>query len=328
MSLAAGDKILFFSSPDLKNWELTGTFGSGYGCTDGVWETPDLFKLPVEGSDESRWVLTVGVGSGAPAGGTGTQYFIGEFDGTNFVSENSRETTLWTDFGADYYAPQSWNEEPDARRLMIGWMNNWQYARLIPAGEWRGAFSLIRELSLKQTEAGIRLFQQPVPELQNLRSTHTHRGAETIQPGSNILADLHGSSLEILAEFQFEGDVELFGFRLRVGANEQTTVGYDPKERRIFVDRTRSGSVDFHEGFARIHSAALDPSDNKIRLHIFVDSSSVEVFANDGLMTFAECIFPAADSQGLELIVEGGNILLYSMDVFQLQPASIQTKEM
>lgn len=323
MSLAAGDKILFFASPDLKNWEQTGSFGSGYGSTEGVWETPDLFRLPVDGWDESGWVLTVGVGNGAPAGGSGTQYFIGQFDGRKFISENTKETILWADFGADYYAPQSWNEEPGGRRLMIGWMNNWQYARLIPAGEWRGGFNLIRELSLQQTRDGIRLFQRPIPEMQNLRGRHHHWQEQIIEPGSNILVDVHGSSLEIAAEFQLLDGVELFGFRVRVGANEQTTVGYNPKERRLFVDRTHSGVIDFHDGFAGVHSAELDPIDNTIRLHIFVDTSSVEVFANDGLITFSECIFPTEGSQGLELFVEDGNIKLCSLDVFQLTECRI-----
>jgi fructan beta-fructosidase len=324
MSLAAGDKILFFVSPDLKNWEQSGSFGGGYGCTDGVWETPDLFRLPVEGSGESRWVLTVGVGNGAPAGGTGTQYFIGEFDGRNFISENAKGTVLWTDFGADYYAPQSWNEEPHGRRLMIGWMNNWQYARLIPAGKWRGAFNLIRELSLKRTGQGIRLCQRPLPEAQQLRAAHQHWGEQIIDPDQNILSDVQGSSLEIIAELQFNDAIDSVGFRVRVGDREQTTVGYNPKERRLFVDRTRSGIVDFHEGFANIHTADLEPMHDRIRLHIFVDSSSVEVFANDGLATFAECIFPAESSSGLELFAEGSHIKLCSLDLFHLQPVTFQ----
>jgi fructan beta-fructosidase len=209
---------------------------------------------------------------------------------------------------------------------MIGWMNNWQYARLIPAEEWRGAFNLIRELSLKRTSDGIRLLQTPIPELQNLRGAHHHSGKELIQPDTNILADVHGNALEILAEFQIQDAVEMFGFRVRVGANEQTTVGYNAKDRRLFVDRTPSGIVDFHDGFAAIHSTELDPIDNRIRLHIFVDTSSVEVFANDGLITFSECIFPAEHSQGLELFVEGGNVELCSLDVFQLKPATFETE--
>ena len=326
MVLAAGDKVLLFASADLKHWEQTGSFGGGYGSTESVWETPDLFRLPVQNSDESRWILTVSEGKGGPAGGSATQYFIGEFDGGSFQSENPKNTILWTDFGADYYAPQSWNDEPNGRRLMIGWMNNWSYARQIPASEWRGAFNLIRELSLKRTGDGICLVQRPILELQNLRGAHQHWSEQIIQPGKNILTDMRGSSLEMLAEFQVTEEIDAFGFRVRVGAREWTTIGYDPKEQKLFVDRTHSGIVDFHESFAGIHFARLDPLDHRIRLHIFVDNSSVEVFANDGLITFSECIFPAEESQGLELFATGGNVLLCSLDIFQLQPATFQSE--
>ena len=324
MSLAAGQQILFFASPDLKNWGQTGSFGNGYGSRDGVWETPDLFRLPVEDSPESRWVLTVAVGNGGPAGGSGTQYFIGEFDGGNFISENPKGIILWADFGADYYAPQSWNDEPNGRRLMIAWMNNWPYARLIPTSEWRGTFNLIRELSLKRTSEGIRLFQRPIPEVQNLRGAQYHWDEEIIQTGNNLLANVRGSALEILAEFQINSRTDSFGLRVRVGTGEQTAVGYNPKEQTVFIDRTLSGTVDFHESFARLHSAELHPINDTVRLHIFVDSSSVEVFANDGLITFSENIFPAEGSQGLELFAEGGNIILHSLDIYQLNLATFQ----
>ncbi len=327
LSLAAGDKVLFYVSTDLKNWEQSGSFGGGYGSTTGVWETPDLFKLPIADGLEIRWVLTVGVGDGAPAGGSGTQYFIGDFDGRSFVSENSKETILWADHGADYYAPQSWSDEPNGRRLMLGWMSNWQYARVIPASSWRGVFSLIREISLQRTGNGIRLIHQPISEIQTLRGKHERWQKEIIQPGKNLLESVFGKTLEIIAEFQVADAVECFGLRVRAGHDEHTTIAYKPKDNLLFVDRTDSGQVDFQDGFASIHSAELLPSANDIRLHIFVDSSSVEIFANDGLVVFTECIFPAEQSQGLELFAEGGAVILTSLDIYHLNPATFQTKE-
>jgi len=325
MSLAAGHSILFYVSQDLIHWEQSGNFGGGFGCTEGVWETPDLFKLPVDSSDESRWILTVGVGGGAPAGGSGTQYFIGHFDGRNFTSENPKDTILWADYGGDYYAPQSWNEEPSGRRLMIGWMNNWPYARLIPESGWRGSFSVIREAALTRGTNGIRLLHRPVDELQSLRSGHFQWRNETIEPGINVLDDVRGESLEIVAEFQISHEVDSFGLRVRVGRDEQTTIGYNVKEAQLYVDRTCSGQVDFHEDFARIHTAGLSPIDDVIRLHVFVDSISVEVFANDGLVVFSECIFPNEKSQALELFVEGGKVVLHSLEIYPLKPATFQT---
>jgi len=327
MCLAVRNRIMFYTSHDLAHWTFSGELGPGYGSTAGVWETPELFKLPVDNGHGSRWILVVGVQDGAPAGGSGTQYFIGQFDGKKFVSGNPKETVLWADYGAEYYAAQAWNDEPRGRRLMIGWMNNWRYARLIPASDWRGQFSLIREMSLARTEQGLRLVQKPVPEMQTLRDTHFRWQNEIIQPGKNLLADLRGSSMEISAEFKITRAVDCFGFRVRVGLDEHTTTRYSVKDKTLSIDRTQSGQVDFHDSFAKVYSADLSPIDNSIRLHIFVDSSSVEVFANDGLVTFTECIFPSEQSQGLELFTEGGNVLLHTLDIYQLNPATFQKME-
>ncbi len=327
MCLAVRDSIQFYTSADLIHWAHSGNLGPGYGSAAGVWETPDLFELPVDDGHETRWILTVGVQDGASAGGSGTQYFVGMFDGEKFTSENPPETVIWADYGADYYAAQSWNDEPNGRRLMIAWMNNWQYARLIPSFGWRGVFSVIRQEALIRTENGIRLVHKPIPELQKLRGGQYHWRDKMIQPETNLLADLHGSSLEILAEFKITHDIGCFGFRVHVGKNEHTTVCYKMNEQKLYVDRAHSGIVDFKDGFAGIHSAALAPIDGIIRLHIFVDSLSVEVFANDGLITFTESIFPREDSQGIELFVEECDVLVNSLDIFELNPASFEATE-
>jgi fructan beta-fructosidase len=321
MSLAAGDRILFYISTDIIHWEPSGSFGGGYGSTEGVWETPDLFELPVRNGAETRWVLTVSLGNGHPAGGSGTQYFIGHFDGRRFTSENTKNDIFWADFGADYYAPQSWNDEPNGRRLMIGWMNNWHYANVIPTSGWRGAFSLIRELSLTRMPEGIRLVHQPTAEIQSLRNKNHHWQNEILTPGTNLLADLQGDVFEIVSEFQVTDDVDQLGFHVRVGDGERTTIGYAGKERKLFVDRTHSGQGDFHDGFARIHDANLHCIDHLLRLHIFVDHCSVEVFANDGLVVMTDCIFPSPQSTKLELFVEGDQVRLNVLEIFELIPA-------
>jgi fructan beta-fructosidase len=323
MALAAGDRALFYISPDLKHWEPSGFFGGGFGSTDGVWETPDLFQLPVSGSD-SRWVLTVGVGSGAYAGGSGTQYFIGDFDGKRFTSENPKETILWMDHGPDFYAPQSWNDEPNSRRIAIAWMSNWSYAREVPSTDWRGAFSLPRELALVQTEQGIRLRQTPVVELKSLRVSTVQWLNRKILPGMNLLAELQKDTFEIVAEFQVDSSVEMFGFNVRKSDAQQTTIAYKPKTQELIVDRINSGQVDFKDGFASNYAVPLKPEDGRIRLRIFVDRCSVEVFANDGLASVSALIFPAEEQLGLEVFSSGAAVTLNILTVYKLQLASSQ----
>jgi fructan beta-fructosidase len=320
MILAAGKAILLYTSIDLKHWESSGSFADGNATNDGVWETPDLFPLNVDG-DERRWVLTVGVGNGVGSR-SGTQYFIGDFDGKRFAAEEPEDLILWADFGEDYYAAQSWSDEPDDRRLMLGWMSNWLYALLVPTSSWRGSLSLVRELSLTRTERGIRLLQKPIAELQTLRREHLRWHQEVIHPGTNLLASIRGDSLEIVAELEINEDSGRFGFRVRVGKGEYTIIGFNPLQKKVFVDRSHSGQSNFCNGFANAQMADFNPFNGVVRLHIFVDRASVEVFCGDGEVVFSANIFPSEESQGVELFVEAGTVMLNSLDIYHLDPAT------
>ncbi|MCW5848088.1 MAG: glycoside hydrolase family 32 protein [Anaerolineae bacterium] len=324
MAVSAGNIILFFMSDDLLDWESSGGFGLTYGATCGVWETPDLFELPVDGGTQMRWALAVAIGGCAPAGGSGIQYFVGDFDGETFVSENDKETTLWADLGSDFYAPQSWSDTPDGRRIWLAWMNNWTYAQHIPTSTWRGSFSVPREVSLLTTPEGIRLVQQPIEELGQLRGEHWEWRDEVVGPESDLLDEVRGETVEIVAEFEIEDleDSDRFGFRVRTGPGEYTTIGYGTKARTLYVDRAQSGDVAFHPAFAAIHTAGMEPVDGIVKLHILVDRSSVEVFGNDGLVVFTERIFPSSDSLGLELFLDGEQVNLNALDIWQLEPVT------
>jgi sucrose-6-phosphate hydrolase SacC (GH32 family) len=323
MAVSAGNLILFFTSPDLVHWETGGGFGLTYGATCGVWETPDLFELPVDNGPENRWVLAVAIGGCAPAGGSGVQYFVGDFDGKVFTSENDEDTLLWVDYGADFYAPQSWSETEDGRRIWLAWMNNWSYAQEVPTATWRGSFTAPRELALVTTPDGPRLAQTPIPELQQLRDEHQTWRDQLITPNSDLLGDVRGEALEIQAEFQIDDleEVDRFGFRVRAGEDEATTVGYAAKSRTLYVDRAQSGDVDFSPAFSGTYTAEMEPMDSLIRLHILVDRSSVEVFGNDGRVVFTTQVFPSSESLGIELFVDGKQIRLNALDIWTLNPA-------
>ena len=318
MILAAGNSVLFYRSLDLKRWEFSGSFGnSQYGSTNGVWETPDLFKLQIDSTTEARWVLMAGVSKGAPAGGSGTQYFIGDFNGETFISENPKETILWADYGADYYAPQAWNNEPNGRRILLAWMSNWEYAREVPSDGWRGIFTLPREVLLTKTDNGLRLKQTPAAEIQALRGEAFHFEKHNVQPGGNPLEGIQADTFELDAKVKVEPSTNLFGFRIRKGAGEYTTVGFNTSSREVFIDRRASGIINFNDGFAAIHTAPLDIKET-VQLKIFVDRCSVEVFVNDGLTSLSDLIYPSMNGNGLEFFTEGGNVLLESLSVFQL----------
>jgi fructan beta-fructosidase len=326
MLVAAGSRVLFYTSMDLKRWTASSSFGPGVGATEGVWETPELLNLPVDGGPAQRWVLLVGVQQGAPAGGSGTQYFVGQFDGQTFTNDNPPDTVLWADYGADFYAAQAWNDAPGARHVAAAWMNNWSYANQIPTRTWRGALTLPRELALATTPQGPRLTQQPITELQKLRGQPWHWQNVSLPATPDLQAAVRGEALEISATFSLDptASPQCFGLRVRVGGGEQTTIGYSPAAAALFVDRTHSGQVAFGAGVGRAHVAPLQLRDGTLHLRIFVDRASVEVFANDGRVTFTDQIFPAAGSLGVEAFADGGPVTLSTLDIYPLAAAKFQ----
>ncbi|MDO3661461.1 GH32 C-terminal domain-containing protein [Bacillus sp. C28GYM-DRY-1] len=325
MVLAAGDRILIYTSKNLKQWTYASEFGQGEGSHGGVWECPDLFELPVDGNpNQKKWVMQVSVGNGAVSGGSGMQYFVGDFDGTHFKNENPSNKVLWTDYGKDFYAAVSWSDIPssDGRRLWLGWMSNWQYANDVPTSPWRSAASIPRELKLKTLTEGVRVVQTPVKELQTIRGTSKSWKNQTISPTSqNVLAGLSGDTYELHAEFQVTpSSAAEFGFKVRTGRNQFTKVGYDRKNKKLFVDRSESGNVTFNPTFnTGKQTAPLKPVNGKVKMRIFVDRSSVEVFGNDGQQVITDIILPDRSSKGLELYAANGSVKLKSFTIYPLK---------
>lgn len=325
-------KVSFYASPDLKEWTHLSDFGPA-AAVGGIWECPDLFELPVDGDpNNTRWVLIVNLNPGSIAGGSGSQYFVGDFDGTHFTAEAPAggstaqgmpiEDALWADYGKDFYAAVSWSDVPesDGRRIWLGWMSNWQYANDIPTSPWRSAQSLPRALELRTTPEGIRLVQRPVEELQQLRGEPQHLAAREITEGSHSLAaqGISGTALEIVAEFEL-GSASEVGLKVRTGDGEETLVGVDGAAEQLYLDRTRSGDVSFHDEFSGRHVAPHPVEDGRVRLHLFVDWSSVEVFARDGEVVITDQIFPSPESEGVELYAVGGTARLVSLEAWPIQ---------
>lgn len=318
MVLVAGDHARFYSSKNLKDWDYLSSFTGG--TTAGVWECPDLFKIAVEGSDEFKWILEIDINPGGPQGGSGAQYFVGEFDGTNFINDNSHDKVLWLDYGKDYYAGVSWDNIPeeDGRRLWLAWMSNWQYANKVPTSTWRSAMTIPRSLKLKKDSKGYTLLQTPVEELKQIRKAAVSWKDIIIDEGKNILKEIKGKCLEIKAEFEIM-DAREFGFKVRKGENEETRVAYNVLKEEVFIDRRDSGEVDFQQDFAGVHQALIKPEENCLQMHIFVDWSSLELFVNDGEISITDLIFPDPESEGLELYTKEGKVKIKSLEVYKLK---------
>lgn len=307
--------VLLYRSEDLKNWEYLSAFGPA-NATGGIWECPDLFELPLDGDAAAmKWVLTVNMNPGGPNGGSAGQYFVGEFDGVTFSSETTLTEGMqdpervpdyqWLDWGRDYYAAVSFSNVPDGRRLMIGWMNNWQYANHIPTSPWRSPMSLVRDVSLVTVNGQPRLLQHPAPEV---RATSKPGPAQRVTV--NGQAPVEGGAAVQLIDITFDpGDAEEFGLVVRGSVDGMlgTRIGIRPGSGDLIVDRTHSGDTGFHEAFPSTSRAPIAAGeDGNYTLQIFIDHCSVEVFANNGLVSVTELIFPEPAQTSLALYSTGG----------------------
>jgi fructan beta-fructosidase len=263
----------------------------------------------------------VSIGNNLSTDGSTAQYFIGDFDGVKFVNENEPSTTLWVDYGKDFYAAVSYSDIPkvDGRRIWLGWMSNWKYPFDMPTWTWRGNMSIPRVVTLREIpDEGIRLVQKPIVELESLRGKSIHLSNKKVKSDNKALEDIQGTSYEIKADFEL-GTAKKFGFKVLVGKHQETYIYYDVVANKLVVDRSKAGVTDFTNSFTGLFEGHLKPKKGKISLNIFVDVSTIEVFANDGELVFTNLVFPDPASNGLELFAEGGSVNMKTFDYFPMQ---------
>ncbi|MEM6262480.1 MAG: glycoside hydrolase family 32 protein [Bacteroidota bacterium] len=303
MILAAKDRVQLFNSPDLKNWTLASEFGANEGSHSGVWECPDLFELPVIGGTGTKWMMIVSLGDGGPNGGSCTQYFIGDFDGKTFVNDHSPETILWLDDGRDNYAGVTWSDVPesDSRKIFLGWMSNWKYAQVVPTETWRSAMTVPRKLELVETRQGVRLKTLPVRELEQLRKEALvieQPGAEDQQVVIPLTEGLGELKLDLRTEASFT-------IQLKNSKGESVQFLYDASLNQYAIDRANAGKVDFESSFPDTQVIPRKGKWASHSFHVFVDHSSMEVFAEGGLTVATSLFFPTENFHELVIGTEG-----------------------
>jgi len=341
---AQHQKVVLYRSEDLKSWDFLSEFGPANADT-GEWECPDLFPLPVDGDpNNTRWVLIVNVNPGAVAGGSGGQYFVGHFDGVRFVpdagsvaaptgvssldasaSDTALRQCLWLDWGRDCYASVSFSEAPDGRRIIIGWMNNWDYANELPTAPWRSSMTLAREVRLITVNGAPRLAQQPV--LARPQEGAGLAAAQLMDLGPH---ELNGTALRLPdavpgAAQVIETVISPGGaarIDLRIFGSSQATHGavlsYDTARAQLSLDRRHSGDTGFHTKFPSVESAPLVLKDGVLKLQIVVDHCSVEVFAQGGTVVLTDLVFPDAGHLQTWLSAEGGPATVVGLAVSTL----------
>lgn len=292
MVLACSSELRFFRSLDMINWTRSGTLKNPY---QGTWECPDLFKIGVEGTRESRWILIVSTVGGETQPDfsftVGTEYYIGSFDGYSFVADPmTRPGRL--DYGPDNYAAITWNNlaPGDDRRIAIGWMSTWLYAFDVPLDGWKGMMTIPRELRLMQTSKGLRLAQFPVRELESIS------GAPIVVPpsGDNSFSTAlphHACRIKVALHCTAESAA---GIKLTGDSGCEVAVGYDGPGRKLYIDRSQSGAAGLPPDFNVVITAPYDAGETACTLDILLDRWSIEVFTGDGLVAVTAQIFPGA----------------------------------
>lgn len=323
---ALDHEMLIFTSPDMKEWTLQSSFGKGLGAQDGVWECPDLFELPVAGTDLKKWVLFCNINPGGPFGGSGIQYFVGDFDGKTFTVDTDTTgmvPTKWLDYGKDNYAIVSWSDAPDNRRTAIGWMSNWQYAAEVPTKQFRSANTLPREISLfKGSDGQIYAASAPSPELNALRgklSTNVKSASVNRKGKTYSLPTENDGVCEILMDLD-PGKAGSVSLTLSNDKGEKAVLTYAPNYETLSFDRRESGIVDFSEDFPAVTVTPTFNGGETLPLQIFIDRSSLEVFANDGKGVMTNLVFPTSPYTTLTVHTDGGaakvrNLKIYSINI-------------
>jgi fructan beta-fructosidase len=301
MTLATKDRVTFYSSKNLKDWVKESEFGEGIGAQGGVWECPDLF--PLEYKDQKIWVLLVSINPGGPNGGSATQYFTGHFDGYKFIPHQTE--TRWIDYGTDNYAGVTWSNT-GSKKIFLGWMSNWQYAMKVPTERWRSAMTIPRELGLEKLGDKYFLTSKPVTELSSLQENQIELKNRTV--GNNNIAERIGK-LKAPARMALSlAKLESFTITISNKTGERIDVGYDKAANNYFIDRTKSGIVNFEKGFAGRHTAPRLSGSEDLNIILILDNSSIEMFADNGLSVMTDIFFPQTPYSNIE--ISGGDSLL------------------
>lgn len=268
--------ILLFESDDARQWRFVSELDASDGALGKMWECPDFFRL------DGRQVLLVSPQEmeASPDGwfhaGFGTIALLGRWD--EAANAFSRECVQPVDSGMEFYAPQT-VLAPDGRRIMIGWMENWETCRgAAPHTPWFGRMSLPRELRI----CGGRLCQAPVRELQALWQDTAAFTA--LLRGTLSRPDVRGRRMDLTVTLHTgEAACRLFRLRFAQQDTHYTELAYDFAQGTLTFDRSRCGSRrDI------VHTRCLKvPCRKELQLRVILDGDSVEVFVNEGEQTIS-----------------------------------------
>ena len=263
--------IVHFTSENALDWRFAGEIDASGHRYGEMWECPDFFAL------DGRQVLMVSPQQMHALeefhAGYGTVALLGSWNGESGVF--TREQVQPVDYGLDFYASQT-VLTPDGRRVMIGWMDNWETCKEAPRDHaWYGSMSLPRELSIRNG----RLYQQPIREIETLwKDEIRHERVQIHQKTS--LSGISGRVIDLSVTLHPEGST-CRRFSVRVAEDEErfTLIRCDLARGELTFDRSHGGSL---RDIAHTRHVLAEVKDGELKLRIILDKESVELFINDG----------------------------------------------
>ena len=303
-------QILLFTSPDGFKWNYKNVLISNNDRFGKMWECPDFFKL------DGKWVLLTSPQDMLPYefeyhNGNGTLCLIGDYDDEKGTFAEQFDQSI--DYGIDFYAPQT-VLMPDGRRVMIGWMQNWDTCDF--RGQnilWFGQMSLPRELSIKNG----RLFQNPIRELEGMRCNKTAY-QDVVFSNEISLDGIKGRTIDMEIELRPEDEQNIYQkFAVRFAQNEKyyTSLSFHPSDSILKIDRKFSGSrrAIIHQRRSRVES-----NNGKLKLRILLDRFSVEIFVNDGEQVLSAILYTEQEADGISFFANGNvhmDVVKYDLDI-------------
>lgn len=282
-----------------------------------LWECPDLFPLRHGGREV--WVLVMSVNEKARGRGSATRYLLGDFDGRKFTPLPGAGWEM-LDHGRDFYAAATFNDAPEGRRIIIGWMSNWQYAGAFPSPTWRGSMTLPRELTLVEREGRLLVAQRVVSEAAKLE-----RAADRVDlAGADLSAGVEldaGESYRLSLSLALGADAKL-QIALAAAGQFATLVSYDATLGQLTLDRTCSGPDSIHPRFPSTSTAQPLASTTELQLDLYVDTTSVELFAADGSVAITDCIAPAPGPRKVRIRMTEGNATVVAGELVPIGDAA------
>ena len=280
--------VAFYTSRDLKNWELQGTMESNHEC-------PEMVELPIDGNkNNTKWVHYAAHG----------KYYIGDFDGKSYTKDTEE---LRYNYGNMFYASQMFNDIPeeDGRSIQIGW------ARVeLPEMPFNQMMTFPVSLDLRSTDDGLRMFAYPVEEIEKIRGKKYAWKDEPLRPGENPIEEITGNLFDIEAKIAL-GDADEVGLVIN-----GFPVVYSVDAQRLIGGEGKAGD-DFSSGETQ---AKLAPQDDTITLRILVDRPSVEIFANGGRIYMPMQAVRDLKDQSLSIYSKGGNAHIEQLTVYEMKP--------